>query len=480
MLKTESPGYYSFPVNFEVDSGYFYIVTKYETPGYEYPVPVEKSYPGYAEADIEQQGREWFLSDNNMWVSIGKGTKYEMDFCIRAFGGISIEKNNFKLDNTKFCLTDSIPINIYEQEKLNIFNEKFFWTFDVNKDEKITFLAPSPGYYSVELNGTQKINIFEVVAEPRIKIFTSDNISRFSRGKEITVIAFGAEDIYFPETEDYPKTYGSTLSFKIQQPELWVKAVVTIGNCIYSDSIFLESVFVPHDNISDALELSLDIEYGPFNNEYASVESAEPSPAEGNCNNQINWCEEGGVQNSLWFKFIAPISGEIRINSWGFDNQLALYEPLQTFNWEDIVSGESSRFKLIAANDDAHDNDYSAEITMKKGLVAGKTYFIQMDGSAGGVVGNAFIKLTTNPPSLKDFPIVVLGNPVKEYLTIDFRGLNLADYKILLFNEFGVPIKYWANNGFTFKENISDLASGVYLLKIVSSKQILKFSIIKL
>jgi hypothetical protein len=54
----------------------------------------------------------------------------------------------------------------------------------------------------------------------------------------------------------------------------------------------------------------------------------EPSPpeTENGCETPMEWCIEGGLQNSVWFWFTAPPKGMVSISAKGMDNQLALYK----------------------------------------------------------------------------------------------------------------------------------------------------------
>ncbi len=81
------PGYYTFdlPAPINISSGNdFYIKVKYNTPGYNYPLPVEDSVYNYANPNFEW-GRCWMSSDGNSWYALGTGTIYQFDLCIKAY-----------------------------------------------------------------------------------------------------------------------------------------------------------------------------------------------------------------------------------------------------------------------------------------------------------------------------------------------------------------------------------------------------------
>ena len=98
------------------------------------------------------------------------------------------------------------------------------------------------------------------------------------------------------------------------------------------------------------------------------------------------------VDNSVWFTLVGPESGFISIDALGFDNQIALYEASSA---ADLISGDESRYSLIAANDDFHgeEDDYAAKILYAQ-VESGQTYWLQVDGSACGASGHFSLTLT--------------------------------------------------------------------------------------
>jgi len=152
-----------------------------------------------------------------------------------------------------------------------------------------------------------------------------------------------------------------------------------------------------NDSIKNATLLNEDVLYESLTNEGATVETNEPCPpystADTSCYSQKTWCSEGGLQNSVWFKFVAT-TNSVSIETEGFDNQIALWTATGD-DWENIVSGNTSNYQLIAANDDKDASNASGTISNVSGLVIGKTYFIQLDGSSGGKEGVFSIIINT-------------------------------------------------------------------------------------
>ena len=115
---------------------------------------------------------------------------------------------------------------------------------------------------------------------------------------------------------------------------------------------------------------------GPYDNTAATSEAGEPFPGSGACNSQLTWCGFG-INNTMWFTFVAPASGRVKIQAPGFDTQLALWSAP---NCSSIVTGGAT---LIAANDDASSvfPFNSAVLTQANCLTPGLTYYLQLDGN---------------------------------------------------------------------------------------------------
>ncbi|MEI6412160.1 MAG: M12 family metallo-peptidase, partial [Bacteroidota bacterium] len=129
---------------------------------------------------------------------------------------------------------------------------------------------------------------------------------------------------------------------------------------------------ITNDNAVDAILLSFDILYD-VNNGGTTIQSGEPNPAvsPGRWGNSIT--------NTIWFKFQAPASGTVTINTdflpqgGNSDTQLALYKVTNASNF--------STFSLLISDDDngTQGNGWNS-ILYYSGLNEGETYYIQADG----------------------------------------------------------------------------------------------------
>ncbi len=133
-----------------------------------------------------------------------------------------------------------------------------------------------------------------------------------------------------------------------------------------------------NDNLCEATALTLDSPSsgGTYTNLGSSVENGEPS---GSC-----WFFGDVASKSVWFSFVAPASGNVRISTVFedgtlSDTQLTLYEVGD-------CSDLSTLTELGCDEDDDNDLDENAgvlSILQYVGLTPGDTYYIQVDGYDG-------------------------------------------------------------------------------------------------
>lgn len=175
------------------------------------------------------------------------------------------------------------------------------------------------------------------------------------------------------------------------KPGADIHYTVTVFQGILKKQISVEvhALKTENDDIENAILLNLG-ENAPFDNFCATAQINEPHPPLNDCQGQASWCNEGGVQNSVWFRLKAPKSENLKIQCYGFDSQIALYEADSP---EDLLEG---KYTLLYANDDINPKGES-EITRAEGLQANKTYWLQVDGSLNGSRGSFTLRLTALP-----------------------------------------------------------------------------------
>jgi hypothetical protein len=105
----------------------------------------------------------------------------------------------------------------------------------------------------------------------------------------------------------------------------------------------------------------------------------EVMPTGGSCSTNTTWCI-ASVENSHWFTFVAPPSGNVSVQSPGFDTQLAVWNAT---NCADLTTSGSTA-TLIAANDDdpnyiSHGGVVYSSYLTATCLTPGATYYLQLD-----------------------------------------------------------------------------------------------------
>lgn len=152
----------------------------------------------------------------------------------------------------------------------------------------------------------------------------------------------------------------------------------SINGCWAVDTVLVEDLDAPsNDDICDASELAAGTTMS-FQLACATVEAGEIVPPLDplfDPASQDGWFDDSYagapvVNNTVWYRFTAPSSGNVSISTDGLDSQLALYS-----SSDNSCSGELT---LIAANDDGGTNGASL-INKVYCFEAGKTYFIQVD-----------------------------------------------------------------------------------------------------
>jgi hypothetical protein len=248
-----------------------------------------------------------------------------------------------------------------------------------------------------------------------------------------------------------------------------IRVIGVQGSC--ADTIIYSQALIKPGN--DYIKNAYQLGYGTsdyFSNECATIEENEPIPPCTSCISQLSWCDEYNtgdniVERSVWFKFIPTRSGNISIYSEGFDNEIALYE---ADSYQDILSGN---YTLLAANDDRSTTN-SSPIIRSAGVVSGKNYWIQVDGSAGGAVGDFTIRITTlvttGVSKEQEQIIVVYPQPAKEYVIIQGDDLSNIPLQLSVYSSTGLLVHAESilDGEGQIRVNTSTWAAGIYMARI--------------
>jgi hypothetical protein len=212
----------------------------------------------------------------------------------------------------------------------------------------------------------------------------------------------------------------------------------------------------PNDDVANAIRLQPGLN-GTYSNFCASVESKEPHPYTAGCNTDDAWCPGSTLKNTVWFTFLGPASGKVTLDTYGFNDHIAVYA---TDDYGNILSGNATLYQIIAANDDRSSTDFNALIE-NLSVDPFKTYWLQVDGYKGAT-GNLIINLVSN--SLEVFP-----NPSNGHFDIIIADANDGSAELKVFSPVGrllyinrVDVTNEANR---FSMDLSSFTAGMYFLE---------------
>ncbi|MDZ4823372.1 MAG: T9SS type A sorting domain-containing protein [Flavobacteriales bacterium] len=217
----------------------------------------------------------------------------------------------------------------------------------------------------------------------------------------------------------------------------------------------------------DAIEIIVDAAPTTHDNSFATADEGEVNPPnlplddpEADCINL--WCDGTPVDNTLWFKFVAPSTGSVAITTCfatSFDNQVAV--------WTATSCSDYSTFGFHQCNDDADggcgDGDVYASAFFVYSLTSGNTYWVQVDGWGGGT-GAFDIEIFTNVGVEENSAINfnAFPNPAKDLLNITCEEYNAT---ATLRDVIGREVKTFAVNGNTAVD-VNEISSGIYTLTL--------------
>ncbi len=484
-----SPGFYTFDIPAMVDTGYFYVKVLFNSPGFQYPIPIEMKVDGYVNPEIEFFGKQWVSGDGKKWQEIGRDKDsiingWQANLVVQAYGTKSLgSKANFQASKNEVCIGSSTTFT--DQSQGNI--SSYTWNFGKEANPST---ATGKGPINVVFSDTSKTGIKHIslkitgpdgndsitkdimVVKQLSSFIAMPNYEILGDTVRLTAVGDGESYSWFPVTNISADT-GKTVLFSGKIPGTY-KYTLTInqGVCSGSSTYNIQVLTPPaNDNECNAILLPVDGLNRTFSNDNATVQFNEPSPTDTCCNCAMTWCSEGGLQHSVWFKFIGPNSGVVSVNTGGMDTQIAIYK---SNSCDSIVKSD-----LIAANDDYYQFvPYPAAIT-SVAVTPGKTYWLQMDGSAGGDTGTFTIAIydvsldvalgvkenTVLTKNLNIYPNPNNGFFDVSYNSIYNENLNLIVYDLMGKAIYTSHIRKESGN-IKIPINLMTLTKGMYFISV--------------
>jgi len=489
-LLCEYPGYNTFDIKAAVDSGDFYVKVKYHTPGNLYPIPIEYAVSGYASPTVKTSGFQWFkYSNTGKWLSVGSDVSgCNFNLCLKVYAQNDTTHPLFSTSKKSYCVGDTV---VYKNNSSGAYTS-YTWSFGsgatpstattTSVSDSVKVAYSTSGAKKVSLTGITgsvqdsivKGNAVNIVSGVPLYIATTATNDSILKNKTITLTASGADSYVWTKPTDINGTTGSILSYVVgESSSKLFKVTATLGQCTATDSVQI-TVYdncASYDDIINAKELTLDVKEGPFSNVCASWETNEPyAPAADSCTSQVGWCPgEGNLHSTLWFKFAAPTTGAVKIVTSGFDDKIALYDAVSTDTYSDIISGDASKYNILAANDDANDTVSAATINRVSGLTSGRIYWIQLDGSFGGVEGSAYITVSTVSASgvnqTDADANILISNPTKDGI-LTIKNATAVN-QVSIYDLSGKLVKQSSyQEQSTISLNVSAFAKGYYIVKL--------------
>ncbi len=481
------PGYYTIDIP-TIVSGDFYVKVKYYTPGYSYPIPAEAeiSFQGedYALPELQDSGYFWISEEADEWKPMGGNIEnYEADLSIRVYADRNTELNAFfEANKTLTCVGSPVEFSHRSNGEISSIE----WDFGegaspatANTGGPHSVSYSEPGLKDIQLtitgpSGTKilsKKSYIDVVEE--LDIFLPYTETKLVDGKTLPLNAFGADEYTWSPSEGLNTTTGPSV---IASPADTTTYTVsgTLGTCTGSASIKINVVENPdNDDVCDAFELVPGGWYGVYTNRNATVEDGEPAPPEGECDEPMHWCVEGGVQNSVWFKFTGPERGVVSFDAPGMDNQLAIWK----IEHCDSLFSETGR-ELIAAFDDYYpEEEFYAAALENVSVEPGQQYFLQVDGSAGGVEASFALIFWDYPLNAEEYKseidnfemLRVFPNPGNGIFEVALEGDDIENVNISVFDASGKAVfidQYINIPGVNYNLYLQDLQPGIYYMKL--------------
>ncbi|MBP6270943.1 MAG: T9SS type A sorting domain-containing protein [Fluviicola sp.] len=332
-----------------------------------------------------------------------------------SVAGQAIDTNNLtSSDDLITGLTQLTSYDVYIYSECttdNLTSDGFFYNFTT-----LPYCAYPTNITAIASTDTLTVDWDWTAVDTTLYPAVDFNVTHVMMGNNVYA---GTENSTGSPNEDLIVSDANLLAGGVYQ--VYVQAVCFSGDTSGYAGPFTVVMPVDNDTVCGAEMLSLNTNY-MFNNTGATVSLDEINiapPATG-AQTTDGWINST-LNGTTWFKFVAPNSGSVRINSTGtnYNGQSAVYDVA-------LCSDFNNNFDLLAANDNAIGGTSLAPNYTVCGLTPGNTYYIMHDGFTA-TAGNYAIKITeivleagaSNPVS-----DICYGDTINLYTTINNNELG--------------------------------------------------------
>jgi PKD repeat protein len=498
-IYVEIPGIYTFELPVTVNGDFFIQVSR-KVAADEANHAIETIDPGFSNPVIEPDVNWTRREGASDWLETDiEDMGLDFNLTIRAYARTGTAPVAlFQSDKKEACLGSEITFAYLENRSADGWSWNFGEgaspaTASTKGPHKVTYSSEGTKNISLIVSGTGgsdtvvRYDYIDVLPDIRVNIL-KPSLS-FTQGKTAEINAYGADSYAWGPSELLDQDTGSTVMATPPSSgtyKVWVTG--TQGSCTDTDTIELTTIDRPdHDDMCDAMLIEPGGWIGWWTNEYATAEEDEPAPDDTDCYGSLTWCvDDWGptVTNSLWYTFYGPSTGVASIRTNGFDNQIAIYRA-------DSCT-EITKESLVAANDDP-DQDNPGELAARLDAVTvteGARYFLQVDGSFGGVTGAFEILFYAYPTGVENYhpasghsDLSVFPNPGSGIFNVRLETPGASSVQFVLYNLTGQVLR---NKDFSSSAgeiltrfDLTGRPAGIYHLRILDGNRILDAKLVK-
>lgn len=477
----ERAGSLKFDYPTSIPKGDFYLIAKFHHPSGREIIPKESYTPNFAIPTIEEN-KMWISTNADSWTLGGLNTDYEFDLAVKLIAQYPTDTSYHFTVNKKRVSTGQ---NIILKDYANQNADSLLWCFDNDTihalpHEDISYTYTSAGRKSITLisykdgkayPNTRK-NIITVSAQISPKALVVMRAKKYAIGSPISIAGTGANKYEWLVNGMAQEEQHHCINTTLTTDSTWIVMKGIVDNKHGYDTLLILAENILGDNIEDAIPLSLNTPFEEASHSTGTVEINEPW-----LNGTIT--KQSDSKSSIWFRFSAPESGSISIESIGLGSSLALFSTIHDDEFQDIISGDTLRYTKLASAEGDIGTSFTITTTKINQLTPNKIYWIQLCHAIDGHIETSIIVkaeegLSTLP--LFDNNIGINNTSALFNATIPTQ---LLPCKTSTFNNMGILVSQ-SNINKTNHSHLSEtINGGIYIISISTGKGIYTHKVIK-